>query len=333
MFMPFSFLMVFLLVFGSLLSLSSVSWLGIWAGLELNMLCFIPVLSYLSGFQVIEGMVKYFLVQSFGSIILLFSGLVVSSGFVYIFSDFFYLVFVSLFLKLGLFPFHWWLPTVLSSLGWFGVFLLSTWQKVGPFFLFLFFSGVSYFFFFFSSFSALVGGICGIGQTSYRFLLAYSTIGHLGWMISVGFYSFFFAFFYFFVYFFFSVVLIFFFWYFDVSRFVQVFSFSLFFVFFLMICLMSLSGVPPFLGFFSKFFSFFKLLEQGGSFLLVFFLLAGSLFSLYFYLGMFFSFFFFSFSFFCFDYKFFKIFIFFSFSFVFFIFFFFFFFDFFFLNL
>nr|YP_009057597.1 NADH dehydrogenase subunit 2 [Gononemertes parasita]AGZ63897.1 NADH dehydrogenase subunit 2 [Gononemertes parasita] len=299
MFLPFSFLMCFLLVFGTVLSLSSVSWLGVWVGLEMNMLCFLPVLVHLSSFQIIEGSVKYFLVQSLGSIFLLLSGLVTSVGFVfYVDGIFFSLFLVSLFLKLGVFPLHWWVSSVLGSLGWFGVFLLSTWQKVGPFFLFLFFSGFSFLFFFFSSFSSVVGGFCGVGQANSRFLLAYSTVGHLGWMVSVGFFSFFFLCFIFLFIFFFL-----FFWFcsYDILMYpvlLNFFFFSFFFFLLFFICLFSLCGIPPFLGFFSKFFVFFILVVFWMFFFFLFLLLLGSLLSLYFYLGLFFSFFFFYFSFF-----------------------------------
>jgi NADH:ubiquinone oxidoreductase subunit 2 (subunit N) len=149
--------------------------------LEINILRFLPVLVYLSNFQIIEGRIKYFLVQSLGRMFLLFSGLVMGVGFVFYVDRVFFSFFLfSLFLKLGVFPFHWWVSPVLGRFGWFGVFLLSTWQKVGPLFLFLFFSGFSYFFLFLSRFSSLVGGFCGVGQTNSRFLLAYSTVRHLG---------------------------------------------------------------------------------------------------------------------------------------------------------
>lgn len=108
--------MCFLIVLGSLFSLSSVSWLGVWRGLELNMLCFLPVVCQLSRFYGVDRLVKYFLVQSLGSVGVLFGGLCIDSGFLFFVGHLFVCVlFFSLLLKLGVFPFHWWLPGVLSG--------------------------------------------------------------------------------------------------------------------------------------------------------------------------------------------------------------------------
>ena len=140
--------------------------------------------------------------------------------------------------------------------------------------------------------SSLVGGLVGVGQTSVRHILAYSSIGHCGWFLSLFCFSFFFGSVYFFIYFFRTFFLIFFFWLGEYNRVSQIFLGSWLYSVVLLILLLTVSGVPPFLGFFSKLFVFFRFMDFYLGVLMLSVLLAGSIFRLYFYLGLFFSCFF-----------------------------------------
>nr|YP_009057610.1 NADH dehydrogenase subunit 2 [Nemertopsis tetraclitophila]AGZ63912.1 NADH dehydrogenase subunit 2 [Nemertopsis tetraclitophila] len=296
MFFPFFLFMGFFLLFGSLVSISSISWFGVWAGLELNMFCFLPMVIHLSSFLSVENVVKYFLIQSFGSIGLLFGGLFEDSNLFFL-SFFSFVLYFSLVLKIGMFPFHWWVPGVLSGVSWFGVFLVLTWQKVAPVFLF---SGLMSFYSLFlvlGGISSVVGGLGGIGQTSVRSILAYSSIGHAGWFVCLFCISYYYGFVYFFLYLISSLFLIFFFWVFDFFRLSQVFFYLLLVYCFFFFSVLGVSGVPPFLGFFGKILIFLCMSNSFLSFLVLFMLILGSLFSLYFYLGLFFFCFFFFFGF------------------------------------
>nr|YP_006303218.1 NADH dehydrogenase subunit 2 [Nectonemertes cf. mirabilis HC-2011]ADZ05371.1 NADH dehydrogenase subunit 2 [Nectonemertes cf. mirabilis HC-2011] len=298
MLFPFFYFMVFFVVFGSFMSLSSFSWLSIWMGMELNLMCFLPIIVCGTGLQSVESAVKYFLVQVCGSSIFIFSGIFLFSFWFIKFSDFFLVIFIFSFLiKLGVFPFHWWFPAVMGGLSWFGCFFLSTWQKVIPLLLLLHFCSFSSFYFFFGSLSSVVGGFGGLNQANVRFLISYSSINHLGWIICLGAFSFSFSIMYFLVYVFFSSFLFFFFWCLDFSRFSSFFFLNFFFfLFFFFIGIFSMAGIPPFLGFFVKMLCLFQIGGSGG-FIVILFLILGSLTSLYFYLALFFSFFFFSMSF------------------------------------
>nr|YP_009024205.1 NADH dehydrogenase subunit 2 [Prosadenoporus spectaculum]AGL46783.1 NADH dehydrogenase subunit 2 [Prosadenoporus spectaculum] len=293
MFFPFYFLMGFLVFLGSLLSISSSSWFGIWGGLELKLLCFLPVMMHFSSFMGVESVVKYFLVQSFGSVGVLLGGLFEDSFFFGSFGFLFLFLCFSLFLKVGVFPFHWWVPGVMSGFSWFGVLLLSTWQKVAPVAIFSCLCSGGFVFLIFSVFSSFVSGISGIGQTSIRSVLAFSSIGHAGWFFSLFCVSWFFGFVYFFIYLVSSFSLIFFVWFFDYIRLSQFFISSLLVCFSFFVCVLTVSGVPPFLGFFSKLLGFLAFGISLLNFFFLFVLILGSLFSLYFYLGLFFSCFFF----------------------------------------
>nr|YP_002970745.1 NADH dehydrogenase subunit 2 [Cephalothrix simula]ACL27427.1 NADH dehydrogenase subunit 2 [Cephalothrix simula] len=293
---PFKLVFIFVLFFGSFLSLSSSHWMGMWMGFELNLMSFIPLLMSISSVSEVESGVKYFLIQSLGSCMFLLGGFwLYSLGFnlmdFYI-NWFFSMIFLSgLLLKMGCFPFHLWVPSVMSSLSWFGCMLLATWQKLAPLFIFFwfFFDSWMYFVCFFAIMSSLVGGFGGISQVQIRVLMAYSSINHLGWMIAISIYSFFGLFSYYIVYFIISLYIFFLFFIMDYGRLSQSLFLlkNKFFSYFILFSLLSLAGLPPFTGFLTKWIVFQELM-MNGSFFFLSFLLLGSFFSLYFYLNLFF---------------------------------------------
>nr|YP_001586124.1 NADH dehydrogenase subunit 2 [Reishia clavigera]AAZ74634.1 NADH dehydrogenase subunit 2 [Reishia clavigera] len=194
--LPFSYIFMMVMVMGTLLSVSSFHWLSIWAGLEINLIGFLPLLVYQKSTSESESAVKYFIVQALGSSMLIFGSLIAfnmsftwdlytsslshSVGLLVILS--------GLCMKLGLFPFHYWLPSVMAGLPWITCLFLATWQKFAPLFLFLCLLELSESYMLILSLcvisagSSIVGGIGGMNQTQVRALLAYSSIGHLGWM-------------------------------------------------------------------------------------------------------------------------------------------------------
>ena len=241
---PFSLMMIFLVGFGRLLRVSSCSWVGIWRGLELNMLCFLPILIQIGGFQRVESGVKYFLVQAFGSVFLLFSGVILDRAMSSFFSMFFfYFLIFSLILKLGVFPFHWWVPGVIGGMGWLSLAILLTWQKFAPVLLIFNCMGACLLVVRMGCFSSLIGGLGGIGQGNSRLLLSYSSIGHLGWIIAIGGLSYFVGVLYFIVYFVGRVFVLALLWWVDLSRVTQgIFGSSGFFFFFFYLFVFSWGG-------------------------------------------------------------------------------------------
>ena len=166
---PVSVVAIFLIIFGD-------NWFIIWVGFELTLICFLPL--FTGGSMMVEGMVKYFLVQAGGSSLFVLSFVVSWSS---LSSK---ILILSIFLKLGVFPFHTWVPLVMRSITWGGCLLLLTIQKLGPLFVL---SGESYFFssflVFFGVLRVLVRGVMGYNQVYIRSLMAYSSIGHSGWLI------------------------------------------------------------------------------------------------------------------------------------------------------
>nr|ATZ69811.1 NADH dehydrogenase subunit 2 [Conus ermineus] len=304
--LPFGLMFLFVMGFGTMLSLSSVHWLGIWAGLEMNLIGFLPMLIYQKKISESESAVKYFIIQALGSSLLIFGSLLsfstsfswdmISSG---AGGSLGLCALVSgLSVKLGVFPFHYWVPSVMAGLSWVSCMLLATWQKLAPLFLLLSLcelsemKGLLVLFCVMSAGSALVGGMGGLNQTQIRALLAYSSIGHLGWMIFAMLHSEWCMKLYLFIYLAITSSLFVSLWLKDSSAMKDVSSLKHFKVYYLviMLLLLSLSGLPPLLGFVSKWLVVY--VGSGGPFSFVLFLLIlGSLMSLFYYLSLFFSFF------------------------------------------
>jgi len=99
----------------------------IWVCLELNMLMFLPLMSSESGLA-LENTIKYFLVQSWASIIFLGGGVLV--GVLGSYSPL--IMCMGLILKLGAAPFHGWFISILKGRSLRILLLLSTLQKCTP---------------------------------------------------------------------------------------------------------------------------------------------------------------------------------------------------------
>lgn len=172
-------------------------WFSIWIGLELNTLSVLPILCGQFTPRGVESTVKYFLVQAFRAAMILNVGLVqlwlCSSWSINCpLKDFSSVILtLSLCLKLGLFPCHYWFPDVIQGLKFLQGLLLSTWQKVVPFIILMRVCGIIRIkvLIVVGCLSVLVGGWGGLNQSQIRKIMAFSSISHLGWIRRVLAYS------------------------------------------------------------------------------------------------------------------------------------------------
>nr|QIZ12539.1 NADH dehydrogenase subunit 2 [Tonicina zschaui] len=298
LYFPFVSFFIFILFFGSVFSLCSAHWFGVWIGLEINLIGFIPIMVQETKSEEVESSVKYFLIQSVGSSLLLLGILLtffsygswsLNSFGGYLCSN---LMLVSLMLKLGMSPFHFWLPSVVGGLSWLCNIILLTWQKVGPLFsMFFFFSISKEFLLLLIILSSFFGGVGGVNQTSLRGLLAYSSILHLGWVVSCLFLSLEVCFLYFVVYSFLLIMVCLLFIFMEIKnnkQFSSVFLWKKEFRVYFCLSVLSMGGMPPMLGFFMKWFVLMKL-SLSSLFFISLFLILGSMVSLYYYLILSFS--------------------------------------------
>nr|UEX93286.1 NADH dehydrogenase subunit 2 [Phyllidiella sp. Nanhai]WNR50719.1 NADH dehydrogenase subunit 2 [Phyllidiella pustulosa] len=181
-----SLLFLLMLVLGPIVSISSSNWIICWVGMELSFLGAIPLLMSDTLFSSLskESAMKYFCIQALGSGLLMFGGAMVFLGFMS-FWVFYFIFIMSLFTKLGIFPMHFWVPSVVSGLNWMPMFVLLGWQKIPPLaFIINFCENFDWFCVFiliFGGVSALVGSLIGLNQTSFRAMLGSSSIAHTGW--------------------------------------------------------------------------------------------------------------------------------------------------------
>nr|ABR28112.1 NADH dehydrogenase subunit 2 [Lamprotornis iris]ABR28113.1 NADH dehydrogenase subunit 2 [Lamprotornis iris] len=185
------------LILGSTIAISSNHWITAWAGLEINTLAILPLISKSHHPRAIEAATKYFLVQAAASTLILFSSM----------TNAWYIgqwditqltcptscaiLTSAIAMKLGLAPFHFWFPEVLQGCSLTTGLLLSTAMKFPPITL-LYMTSQSLnpsLLIAMAILSTALGGWMGLNQTQIRKILAFSSISHLGWMAVVMVYS------------------------------------------------------------------------------------------------------------------------------------------------
>nr|AND95988.1 NADH deshydrogenase subunit 2 [Onthophagus laticollis] len=248
----------FTLVTGTLISISSYSWMGMWLGLEINLLSIIPLMSNSENSMMTEASMKYFITQALGSAIFLFSIILISMDSLFFMNDFILtsLYYTSLFLKMGAAPFHFWFPEIMKGLSWSTAYIMLTWQKIAPLTLITYanFDNLNYLILIIIL-CTTISGIMGVNQTDMRKILAYSSINHLSWMLSSMLFFETTWIYYFITYSIINLNIIIILKKFNIYHLSQVFT-SLnnnpLIKFFFMLNFMSLGGLPPFLGFLPK---------------------------------------------------------------------------------
>nr|ADE80815.1 NADH dehydrogenase subunit 2 [Oreoscopus gutturalis] len=185
------------LLLGTTITISSNHWIMAWAGLEINTLAVLPLISKSHHPRAIEAATKYFLVQAAASALVLFSGMTNAwhtgqwdiTQLTHPVSCL--ILTAALAMKLGLVPFHFWFPEVLQGTSLTTGLLLSTAMKFPPITL-LFLTSPSLnpaLLTTMAILSAALGGWMGLNQTQTRKILAFSSISHLGWMTIILSYS------------------------------------------------------------------------------------------------------------------------------------------------
>nr|AAQ97081.2 NADH dehydrogenase subunit 2 [Estrilda nonnula] len=178
------------LLLGTTITISSNHWIMAWAGLEINTLAILPLISKSHHPRAIEAATKYFLVQAAASALVLFSSMTNAwhTGqwdITQMTHPTSCLILTSaIAMKLGLVPFHFWFPEVLQGSPLTTGLILSTAMKLPPMSL-LFMTSSSLnptLLTAMAILSAALGGWMGLNQTQTRKILAFSSISHLGWM-------------------------------------------------------------------------------------------------------------------------------------------------------
>nr|Q330H0.1 RecName: Full=NADH-ubiquinone oxidoreductase chain 2; AltName: Full=NADH dehydrogenase subunit 2 [Rhynchonycteris naso]AAS91387.1 NADH dehydrogenase subunit 2 [Rhynchonycteris naso] len=181
------------IVLGTMIVMTSSHWLMIWMGFEMNMLAIIPMLMKQYSPRSMEAATKYFLTQATASMLLMLAIIInlVYSGqwtFTKLMNPTASIIMtVALAMKMGLAPFHFWVPEVTQGISLLSGLILLTWQKLAPLSVLYVISPIINLdlLLTMSILSILIGGWGGLNQTQLRKILAYSSIAHMGWMTSI----------------------------------------------------------------------------------------------------------------------------------------------------
>nr|AFS35079.1 NADH dehydrogenase subunit 2 [Cyrtodactylus eisenmanae] len=179
------------LLTSTVITMSSNHWLLAWFGLELNTLSILPMIMKSHHPRATEAATKYFLIQVTAATLILLSSTMNAWqtghwSIQHTTPTTTLLITLAIMMKLGTAPMYMWYPHVLQGVTMNTALVISTWQKLAPLTLLymmhnhlnhtmLLLLGLT---------SAMIGGWAGLNQTQTRTIMAFSSIAHMGWLIT-----------------------------------------------------------------------------------------------------------------------------------------------------
>nr|NP_075396.1 NADH dehydrogenase subunit 2 [Thryonomys swinderianus]CAC27800.1 NADH dehydrogenase subunit 2 [Thryonomys swinderianus] len=185
------------LIMGTLITITSSHWILMWVGLEMGMFAMIPIMMDKKNPRSTEAATKYFLTQTTASMMLLMSiilTMLYSGNWEILHNNNLALNIIPLLalaMKMGLAPFHLWVPEVMQGIPLMAGMILLTWQKIAPLIIMIQIAPSlnNMITLSLAIMSILMGGWGGLNQTQLRKIMAYSSISHMGWMTAIMIYS------------------------------------------------------------------------------------------------------------------------------------------------
>nr|YP_010429075.1 NADH dehydrogenase subunit 2 [Hylomyscus endorobae]USQ66477.1 NADH dehydrogenase subunit 2 [Hylomyscus endorobae] len=183
----------FTILLGPAITMSSSNLLLMWVGLELSLLAIIPLLINKKNPRSTEAATKYFVTQATASMIILLAIILNYKQLgTWMFQQqtndlILMMTLISLSMKLGIAPFHHWLPEVTQGIELHTGLILLTWQKIAPLsILFQIYNLLNTTITLsMAIMSIFIGAWGGLNQTQMRKIMAYSSIAHMGWMLAI----------------------------------------------------------------------------------------------------------------------------------------------------
>nr|ADF59405.1 NADH dehydrogenase subunit 2 [Cyrtodactylus philippinicus] len=179
------------LLTSTVITMSSNHWLLAWSGLELNTLSIMPMIMKSHHPRATEAATKYFLIQVTAATMILLASITNAwqTGqwtITHTTPLTTLLTTMAIMLKLGTAPMYMWYPHVLLGTSMNTALVISTWQKIAP--LTLLYMTHNHLnptiMLTMGLLSTLGGGWAGLNQTQIRTIMAFSSIAHMGWLIT-----------------------------------------------------------------------------------------------------------------------------------------------------
>nr|YP_009754959.1 NADH dehydrogenase subunit 2 [Scotonycteris zenkeri occidentalis]QIP53241.1 NADH dehydrogenase subunit 2 [Scotonycteris zenkeri occidentalis] len=185
------------IVLSTMIVMTTSHWLMVWIGFEMNMLAMIPIMMKKYNPRSMEASTKYLLTQATASMLLMLAITMnlIHSGQWSITKPptptTSIIMTLALAMKLGLSPFHFWVPEIAQGIKLTSGLIMLTWQKLAPMSILYQMSPTinPNLLLTMSILSIAVGGWGGLNQTQLRKIMAYSSIAHMGWMTAIMVYN------------------------------------------------------------------------------------------------------------------------------------------------
>lgn len=257
---------------------------------------FIPLISIKNNSYSSESSIKYFIIQAIASSIFLISIIIIitkskiTSESILFNKSIYLIINTTICLKLGAAPLHFWFPEIIEGLNWINRLILLTWQKIAPIIILIYTVKSNLFISIIIIISTFIGRIGGLNQTSLRKILAFSSINHIGWIFRSIIINEIIWIIYFLIYSIINISIILSFKQIKIFFLKQIFSSNNFnknINFLIAINILSLGGLPPFLGFLPKWIIIQNI--RINSFFITLFIIIITLITLYFYIRIIYS--------------------------------------------
>nr|YP_009229570.1 NADH dehydrogenase subunit 2 [Hydropsyche pellucidula]ALT58521.1 NADH dehydrogenase subunit 2 [Hydropsyche pellucidula] len=278
----------FLLMFSIFFISSSNSWINCWIGLEINTLSFLTLVFNKKFLINSEFIVKYYLIQSISSINFLFFILLMNYNFINtnLFYNFILInLNMTLLMKMGSAPFHFWLISIIEGISWYNTLIILTLQKIPPMILISYYLNMKILILIIIL-NCFFGSLGGLNQLNLQKILTYSSIYNFSWIFSAisineSLFYFFFLIYSLIIYnliSFFSEMKIFF-----INQ-LYLMKSQKYIMFMIFMNFLSLGGLPPFLGFITKWIISMYMLQSMNMIILI--MILSSLVNLYYYIQL-----------------------------------------------
>nr|YP_010990552.1 NADH dehydrogenase subunit 2 [Aplos simplex]WOW98866.1 NADH dehydrogenase subunit 2 [Aplos simplex] len=170
--------MMLIMVTTTIMVMSSNNMLFTWMSMEINLISFMPIMTKSKKMK--DQPMKYFIIQSAASSLMIMTVMLYSI--IENPLDESIMMMTSLIMKMGLMPFHLWLPSTMQGLTWENCFIISTLQKISP----VIFTSQTISMNTMKTpmiMSLIMSPISAIKQLSLKKIMAYSSISNTPWMI------------------------------------------------------------------------------------------------------------------------------------------------------